>query len=55
MPRSIRKISKTKVYHVILRVIYKQYIFLEEQDYNKLLRKFKRLKKNINMNCMHIT
>ncbi|MCI8411061.1 MAG: transposase [Clostridia bacterium] len=44
MPRSIRKISKTKVYHVILRGIDKQDIFVEEQDYNKFIKEIQKTK-----------
>lgn len=37
MPRISRKTSKTNVYHIILRGIDKQNIFLEEKDYTKFL------------------
>lgn len=37
MPRTIRQISNTKVYHVILRGIDKQDIFLSTKDYHKFL------------------
>lgn len=37
MPRTKRKISYTKVYHIILRGINKQDIFLETDDYYKFL------------------
>lgn len=38
MPRTARKKSSTKVYHVILRGNAKQDIFLEKQDYNKFMK-----------------
>lgn len=38
MPRTARKKSNTKVYHVILRGNAKQDIFLEKQDYNKFMK-----------------
>ena len=37
MPRSVRKISKTGIYHVMLRGINKQLIFEEPADYLKFL------------------
>ena len=37
MPRIKRKIGYTKVYHIILRGINKQNIFLDEKDYDKFL------------------
>ena len=45
MPRISRKISSTKVYHIILRGIDKQDIFLSEKDYNKFLEILKETKK----------
>lgn len=44
MPRIIRQISNTKVYHIILRGIDKQDIFLSEKDYNKFLKILKETK-----------
>ena len=44
MPRMARKVSKTKVYHVILRGNDKQDIFFDEQDYKKLIKEFKNTK-----------
>lgn len=44
MPRRPREISKTKVYHVILRGNDRQDIFLEEQDYKKFLKEIKNTK-----------
>lgn len=38
IPRSARKISNTKVYHIILRGNDRQDIFLEEQDYRKFIK-----------------
>ena len=38
MPRMPRKVSCTKVYHVILRGNDKQDIFLDEQDYKKFIK-----------------
>ena len=38
MPRMARKVSKTKVYHVILRGNDKQNIFLDKQDYKKFIK-----------------
>ena len=35
MPRVAREISKTKVYHIMLRGNDKQDIFYDEQDYEK--------------------
>ena len=37
MPRKARKISKTKVYHIILRGNDRQDIFYDEQDYRKFM------------------
>lgn len=45
MPRISRQISSTKVYHIILRGIDKQDIFLSEKDYNKFLEILKETKK----------
>lgn len=44
MPRVARKISSTKVYHIILRGNDRQDIFLDEQDYYKFLKIVKILK-----------
>ena len=44
MPRMARKVSKTKVYHVILRGNDKQDIFLDNQDYKKFLKEVKNTK-----------
>lgn len=44
MPRTIRQISSTKVYHIILRGIDKQDIFLSEKDYHKFLEILKETK-----------
>ena len=44
MPRIARKISSTKVYHIILRGNDRQDIFLDEQDYYKFLKIVKILK-----------
>lgn len=44
MPRMARKISSTKVYHVILRGNTKQDIFLEKQDYNKFIKEISNTK-----------
>lgn len=44
MPRIARKISSTKVYHIILRGNDRQDIFLDEQDYHKFLKIVKILK-----------
>ncbi|MCI8383571.1 MAG: hypothetical protein HFJ33_01655 [Clostridia bacterium] len=38
MPRVARKVSTTKIYHVILRGNAKQDIFLEKQDYCKMIK-----------------
>ena len=38
MPRIARKISSTKVYHIILRGNDKQDIFFDEQDYIKFIK-----------------
>lgn len=45
MPRIIRQISSTKVYHIILRGIDKQDIFFSEKDYNKFIEILKETKK----------
>lgn len=44
MPRFKRKISCTKVYHIILRGINKQDIFLENNDFKKFLKILKETK-----------
>lgn len=44
MPRSPRSKSYTKVYHVIIRGINKQDIFLDNQDYRKFIKEIKRVK-----------
>lgn len=44
MPRTARKKSSTKVYHVILRGNAKQDIFLEKQDYNKFMKEIYKTK-----------
>lgn len=44
IPRSPRIKSGTKVYHVILRGINKQDIFLDQQDFRKFLKEIKRTK-----------
>lgn len=45
MPRISRQVSSTKVYHVILRGIDKQDIFLSEKDYKKFLEILKETEK----------
>ena len=54
MPRMARNTSDTKVYHVILRGNDKQDIFLDEQDYKKLIKELKNTKENMDMNYTHI-
>lgn len=44
MPRTPRKKSYTKVYHIIIRGINKQDIFLEKQDYLKFKKEIERVK-----------
>ena len=44
MPRMARKVSSTKVYHVILRGNDKQNIFFDEQDYKKFTKEIKNTK-----------
>ncbi len=44
MPRRARKISSTKVYHVILRGNDRQDIFLDIQDYKKFIKEIKNTK-----------
>ena len=44
MPRVARKISKTKVYHIILRGNDRQDIFFDEQDYKKFIKEIIRTK-----------
>ena len=44
MPRLKRKISISKVYHVIIRGINKQDIFLDKQDYFKFIKEIERTK-----------
>lgn len=44
VPRYARKKSLTNVYHIILRGINQQDIFLESQDYNKFLKDLKETK-----------
>ena len=48
MPRANRQISKTKVYHIIIRGIDKQDIFFFERDYYKFLKIIKEVKKDYN-------
>ena len=48
MSRTNRKISSTDVYHVILRGINQQDIFLEVQDYQKFLKELKLTKEKYN-------
>ena len=48
MARKARKISNTKVYHIMLRGINKQDIFLEEQDRYKFLKDLKDVKDKYN-------
>ncbi len=43
MPRINRQFSNTKVYHIILRGIDKQDIFLEEMDYKVIIKILKEL------------
>ena len=49
MARKARKISDTKVYHIMLRGINKQDIFLEEQDKYKFLKDLKDVKDKYNL------
>lgn len=44
MPRKNRNKSITKVYHVMMRGINKQDIFLDKQDFNKIIKEIKRTK-----------
>ena len=44
MPRCPRKKSYTQVYHVIIRGINKQAIFLDKQDYKKFVKEIERVK-----------
>ena len=44
MPRAARKVSSTKVYHVILRGNDKQDLFFEEEDYKKFIKEIKNTK-----------
>ena len=44
MPRIARKISNTKVYHIILRGNDKQDIFFDEQDYIKFIKELIKVK-----------
>ncbi len=44
MPRMKRKISVSKVYHIIIRGINKQDILLEKQDFRKFRKEIKRVK-----------
>ena len=44
MPRTSRKISKTKVYHVIFRGNDKQDIFFDNQDYRKFIKEIRKTK-----------
>lgn len=48
MPRMARKVSKTKVYHVILRGNDKQNIFLDKQDYKKFIKEIVTTKEKYN-------
>ena len=44
IPRSPRQKSNTNVYHIIVRGINRQDIFLDKQDYRKFLKEIKRTK-----------
>ena len=44
MPRKARKVSNTKIYHIILRGNDKQDIFFEEQDYKKFIKEISNTK-----------
>lgn len=44
MPRQARKESYTKVYHIILRGNNKQKLFLDNEDYRKMIKEIKRTK-----------
>ena len=44
MPRMARKVSSTKVYHVIFRGNDKQDIFFDIQDYKKMMKEIVKTK-----------
>lgn len=44
MPRKARKVSNTRIYHIILRGNDKQDIFFEEQDYKKFIKEISNTK-----------
>jgi len=46
MPRQRRKLSKTKIYHIMLRGNERKDIFLEKEDYNKFIQILAAKKKN---------
>jgi len=48
MPRRARKLSDTKIYHIVFRGINKQDIFFDDEDRKKLLLRLKHLKKELN-------
>lgn len=44
MPRTSRKKSNSRIYHIIVRGINKQDIFFDKQDYNKFIKEIKNTK-----------
>ncbi|NSW91719.1 MAG: hypothetical protein HPY74_13780 [Firmicutes bacterium] len=54
MARVARRISKTGLYHIVFRGISRQNIFEESQDYEKMLKKSRKLKMNLNIIYMPI-
>ena len=48
MPRMARKVSKTKVYHVIIKKNDKQNIFLDKQNYKKFIKEIVTTKEKYN-------
>jgi len=47
MARRARRLSETKIYHIVFRGLNKQDIFLDERDYERLLERLYELKKEL--------
>ena len=47
MPRRARELSSSKIYHIVFRGINKQNIFYDDADYEKMLKKLEKLKKEM--------
>lgn len=47
MPRRARRLSETRIYHIVFRGLNKQDIFYDDRDYEKLLFRLEELKKEL--------